>query len=369
MKKSISIVIMTISLFLLYACSPENNSKSGETINLNDYVKVSFSGFNQAGIADVYFDKESFMLDNIDNVSYKKESEQVYKELYGKTDKSAAYEVLRFIKVNVDNSYHLNNGDKVKLFWNIDEDKIESYFKIDYIFLEEEFQVADLKEAGTFDPFEGLQLSFSGVAPYGTVSAYNDSNDYGGEYLITPNENLKNGDEIKVNYNVTDISSLISSYGVCPSKYDANYTVSGLQTYVSSVDELTSEQLSKLKTDAIEQLWVPGYGIYYDAIYKGNVFYVAKGEPAHGVHFLKWCGFPVDNAICMVFEHPKDSHDASDKAYTIIALENLIKDEDGNLTYNRFDMWPYETCTSMAEVKDLLIGSFDDIMNSSSSFN
>ena len=125
MKKSISIVIMTISLFLLYACSPENNSKSGETINLNDYVKVSFSGFNQAGIADVYFDKESFMLDNIDNVSYKKESEQVYKELYGKTDKSAAYEVLRFIKVNVDNSYHLNNGDKVKLFWNIDEDKIE----------------------------------------------------------------------------------------------------------------------------------------------------------------------------------------------------------------------------------------------------
>jgi len=81
MRKYLSLLFVAMSLILLCACSSEGGSKAGKNINLNEYVKVSFSGYDQAGNAEVYFDKEAFMLDNIDNVFYKKESEQVYKEL------------------------------------------------------------------------------------------------------------------------------------------------------------------------------------------------------------------------------------------------------------------------------------------------
>ncbi len=349
-----------------------NNDDSTSTnisakINLNNYVSVEFEGDNLAGYGSVTFDKERFLLDHIGSVSFNKESIQVYRELYGNTDKSAANAILNYISVSLDKRNKLSNGDTVKTVWKIDTEKVETYFVWDYVCTSESFTVSGLKDADTFDPFERLEVSFSGISPYGTASAYNYGNDYSGTYKVTPNNNLKNGDKVTVTYSCSDKATMVANYGKYPSSFEKTYTVSGLNTYVRSMTELTTEQQNKLISDARAKIWVLGYGNYTDAKYCGDYFYTAKGKEVHGVHFLSWCGTPVGNAVCFVFEHPEEIGVAnSPNVYTVIALENLLINEQGELVYNRHDMSQmsnrYESNESL---KNAYVGVFDEIMHCS----
>lgn len=338
-------------------------SKSAE-INLNNYISVDFEGDNLAGYASVTFDKEQFLLDHIDNVSYNKENLQVYRELYGNTDKSAANDLIRYISVSLDKNNKLSNGDTVRIIWKIDNEKIETYFVCDYAYTSETITVAGLKDANTFNPFEKIEVSFSGVSPYGVADVYNYGPDYRGIYKVMPNKNLKNGDKVTVTYSCSDKANMIANYGVYPSTFEKTYTVSGLDAYVQSITELSNEQQNKLVSDAIRKIWVLGYGNYKEAKYCGNYFYTAKGQPAHGVHFFAWCGTPVGNTVCFVFEHPKEiGVDNSPNVYTVIMLSNLLINEKGELIYNMHEMTQMDsTYESKASLESAFVGVYDEIM-------
>lgn len=157
---------------------------------------------------------------------------------------------------------------------------------------------------------------------------------------------------------------MISRYGKYPFCFEKTYTVSGLSKYVQSIDEISQADYSKLVSNAAEKIWVLGYGNYKEANYCGNYFYFANGKPAHGVQFLTWCGTPVGNAICFVFEHPEEiGKVGSPNVYTVITLENLLMDENGELVYNRHEM---EERFNKYESKNVLqqefVGVFDEIM-------
>lgn len=349
-----------------------NNDESTSTnnsakINLNNYISVEFEGDNLAGYGSVTFDKEQFLLDHIGNISFNKENVQVYRELYGNTDKSAANAIIKYISVSLDKRNKLSNGDTVKTVWKIDTEKVETYFVWDYVCTSESFTVSGLKDADTFDPFEKVEVTFSGTAPYGTASAYNFGSDYGGTYKVSPNKNLKNGDKVTVTYSCSDKATMVANYGKYPSTFEKTYTVSGLNTYVQSIAELTTEQQNKLVSDARSKIWVLGYGNYTDAKYCGEYFYTAKGKEAHGVQFLSWCGTPVGNAVCFVFEHPEEIGVAnSPNVYTVITLENLLINEQGELVYNRHDMSQMSNhYESKESLKNAFVGVFDEIMNCS----
>lgn len=347
----------------------ENSTSTNNStkINLNNYISVKFEGDNLAGYGSVSFDKERFLLDHIGNISFNNENVQVYRELYGNTDKSAANAIIRYISVGLDKHNKLSNGDTVNIVWKIDTEKVDTYFVWDYVCTSESFAVSGLKDAETFDPFERLEVTFSGTAPYGTASAYNYGNDYSGTYKVTPNNNLKNGDKVTVTYSCSDKATMIANYGKYPSSFEKTYTVSGLNTYVQSMAKLTSEQQNKLISDARAKIWVLGYGNYTDAKYCGDYFYTAKGKEAHGVHFLSWCGTPVGNAVCFVFEHPEEIGVAnSPNVYTVITLENLLINEQGELVYNRHDMSQMSNQYESKEaLKNAFVGVFDEIMNCS----
>lgn len=340
-----------------------DNSK--DKINLNNYISVRFSGNDLAGYASVSFDKEKFLLDNINNISFNKDNLQVYRELYGNTGNSAANDILKYVSAGLNKQSKLSNGDVVEIVWHIDTEKLESYFVWEYTCSTQLFTVEGLKEADTFDPFENVEISFSGNAPYAKASIYNYGYNYNGSYTISQSENLKNGDEIKIVYNCDDKATMIANYGKYPSTYEKTYKVSGLNTYVQSIDEISSEAYSKLIENAASKIWVLGYGNYKDAKYCGNYFYSAKEQPAHGVYFLQWCGTPVGNAVCFVFEHPESIGSSTDTktVYTVIAIENLLIDESGNLIYNKHEMWElskkYESQDALSEA---FVGVFDDIM-------
>ena len=386
MKKLLSIILVTLLLLSVVSCNDgfnndtpstdnsQNNKPNGNEssvsgssqINLNNYISVKFEGNNLAGYASVKFDKEKFLLDNINNITFNKQNEQVYRELYGNTDKSAANAILSYVSVSLNKNSKLSNGDTVETIWNFNEEKIKTYFEWNYVCTSQSYTVAGLTEADTFDPFEKVEVSFSGNAPYAKASVYNYGYDYNGSYTLSQSDNLKNGDEIKVIYNCEDKATMIANYGKYPSSYEKTYKVSGLNTYVQSIDEISSEAYDKLIENAASKIWVLGYGNYKEDKYCGNYFYSAKEQPAHGVYFLQWCGTPVGNAVCFVFEHPEriDSSTYTKTVYTVIAIENLLIDESGNLIYNKHEMWEmskkYESQNELAEA---FVGVFDEIMN------
>ena len=225
----------------------ESTSTNNSTkINLNNYISVKFEGDNLAGYGSVSFDKEQFLLDHIGNISFNKENVQVYRELYGNTDKSAANAIIRYISVGLDKHNKLSNGDTVNTVWRIDTEKVETYFEWDYVCTSESFTVSGLKDADVFDPFERLEVTFSGTAPYGSANAYNYGNDYGGTYKVTPNNNLKNGDNVTVTYSCSDKATMVTNYGKYPSSFEKTYTVSGLKAYPLSIDDFSDSLLSKV---------------------------------------------------------------------------------------------------------------------------
>ena len=335
-------------------------------INLNNYVSVEFEGNNLAGYGSVKIDKEKFLLDHIGNISFNQETLQVYRELYGNADTSAANAILKYISVSLTKSSKLSNGEAVEIVWKLDTEKIETYFVWEYTYSSQSYTVEGLTDAETFDPFENVDVTFSGTAPYAEASVYGYGASYGGTYTVTPNNNLKNGDTVTVTFACEDNPTMIAQYGKYPSSYEKTYTVSGLTTYVQSISEISAADFDKLLENAIEKIWVIGYGNYKDAKYCGNYFYTAKDQPAHGVYFLQWCGMPVGNAVCFVFEHPSDFYgqEATGTAYTVIALENLTLDENGNLVYEKHEMWQMsQTYDSSSAVTDAFVGVFDEIMN------
>ena len=89
MKRLITFILVGIILLTLCACSADNeyNSTDGdiieattiqegskESINLNKYITVEYSGYSGAGRASVKMDKEQFYLDNISIVRFKDEN-------------------------------------------------------------------------------------------------------------------------------------------------------------------------------------------------------------------------------------------------------------------------------------------------------
>ena len=388
MRKIISFVVCVAMIFALTGCfankpgkgenvpatdsaDEKNNDKTSadsdsSKVDIANYVSVKFEGKNTAGRGSVKFNKEKFLLDHIGNISFNQENYQVYKELYGDTDTSAANAILKYVSVQLTKSSGLSNGDKVETVLKINAEKVDTYFVWDYTFSPQSYTVEGLSEAKSFDPFENFKLSFSGIAPYAEISTTNYASNRGGAYSVTPSSNLKNGDTVTVKYTCEDKKTMIARYGEYPASYEKTYTVSGLDTYVQSIDEISDSDFEKLVANARENIRVIGYGIYRDAKYCGNYFYTAKDQPAHGVYFLQWCGHQVGNAVCFVFEHPTDldKPESSGTTFTVIALENLMFDENGNLVYNKYEMWQMsQKYKSQDAVTEAFVGVFDDIMH------
>ena len=354
----------------------ENNSLSSALsakINLNEYLSVEYNGRNLGGHAILSFDKEAFLLDNIKKVSFNKKNKDVFFEIYGSTDSPAAALMLNYISADLDKNRELSNGDVITAVWTIDTNMLETYFKCDYVYTPQTFTVTGLLEADSFDPFENLEINYYGYSPYGSANVHNAGTLYGGSYSISPNGTLSNGDQITVIYSCEDKSTMIANYGTYPSSFEKTYIVSGLTSYVQSMSEVSIDNYNKLISDAASQMWIVGTGIDPNAKCIGNYFFSAKNEPAHGVQFLRWCGTPVGNAVCFVFEYQADIWLADEEryvlkpAYLVIALENLLIDESGNLIYNKQDMWQmHDKYSSKEALEQTYVGVFDEIMVCSS---
>lgn len=291
LKKAIAILLAITTLISLCSCSV-----SGTTVNLEEYITVTFSTYNGYGSADLELDDDALEA-LIDSEKFIKFVNEV-----GETSDEAAA-LVQFVgsptelfKVKLAEEYNnLSNGDKVKVVvesaaseFGFELEDVEKGLGISFSATELEFEVTGLKDVKTLNVFEGIEeyIDYNGslidglpidgeanpaiVFPEGyekqidgfylVIDDYCNNRIkivYNNEvvdkitYYVTGYNNLSNGDTFAVT--VEGGSELKSMDYIIPER-SKEYTVSGLPRYLASRDELTSEKLKEVKAEVLEYI-------------------------------------------------------------------------------------------------------------------
>lgn len=223
-------------------------------IDMNDYVSVQFTGYDTIGTAQVVVDEIAFMEKYGDKIKFsRKAKENPEFSFYSAWGYSPAEVYLDLVTTELSQRNNLSNGQEVTLTWPCQDDAFGDFFNYGLKCEEETYVVEGLQAVQMFDPFENIELQYSGIAPYGQVQII--QNDYSGvyadvHYYVDNNYNLSNGDTIKVTFGTsywTDATTAcIENYGICPSATEKEYTVEGLDYYVSSLEEIDIDALNAM---------------------------------------------------------------------------------------------------------------------------
>ena len=233
---------------------------NASTINLNDYLTFKSSGYDGYGKVTAVIDWNKIEERYKSKVRFTLSAQ---KELGQMSQAVSPFSYLEDnISVNINNNKNLKNGDTVNYTWYV-SDELNKYVKVKLKYKDGSFMVRDLEKLDTTNVFEDLQVAFSGIAPMGRASLEYVGNDLNSEYFSIENkEGLSNGDTVVVKLDERATEYLAEREGKIPLKMSEEYTVSGLDSYLVS------------KNDINESEWEPlinqGYDVFRSNAAKWN---------------------------------------------------------------------------------------------------
>ena len=245
------------ALFLLILCA----GCGAAEYSVKDFADVTVLGYTEHGTLSIKV-KDSAV-------------NQIYAD--GKKDKTAALRFAETFKFtydgqNEEDSY-FNNGDVVTINVTYDESMANS-LGLNFIDSSFQYTVNGLEDKLEASPFEGLNVKFSGVAPYGTVQL-DKSNCI--QYVIDnvtfycDNYDLSNGDKVVVRAEFN--SEIAERNGYVFTEDVKKYTVVGLPKYVKSMTGVSYDA-----TTAKMRKMVETYISEDDDTYKSLNWYFGKED-------------------------------------------------------------------------------------------
>lgn len=214
------------------------------TIDLQDYLTYEFIGVNGYGEIDYRIQSDSMVDNNLDAFGISGDSDA---EILSGID---TYLDVEKLYGSWDKKENLSNGDSVVFTW--DEDTVHTIEEKYHVKLKDDAikaTVEGLQDVETYDAFQGLKVSFDGYAPSGTVSLDNTECGISSlEYTAKPSDHLKNGDKITVTVTVPE--NCAKQYGKIPKAVSKQYTVSGLDGFVTSAAEIPDDIMNAMKKQA-----------------------------------------------------------------------------------------------------------------------
>ncbi len=203
-------------------------------IHLNKYLTINAAGYNGYGTAAAEFDEAAFESDWGDKLSYQGDAaEFLYLMIF-----PADYMEQACIGGTLDRTSGLSNGDKITYSWDCDDSAVKSAFGVRLQYSDISKKVENLETAETFDPFDYVDVTFSGCDHYGSVSIDVDTrNEYMREFDFVckgeENGTLSNGEEITLaaESRCPDEPEkyFTATYGAVPAAEEKTYVVSGLK--------------------------------------------------------------------------------------------------------------------------------------------
>ena len=332
------------------------------TIKLNKYMEVSAEGYNTVGKAKISFDTEKFEKD------YEKKLEKALKKgKKGKKKNNSYYEASAYlpdyfgdydptseaasllsdaVDAELDKTSSLSNGDVITCKWNCNDDYVlEKYgFKLKYSDIE--YTVSGLEEAETFDPFEGLEVTFDGIETEGkatlngqpTAKEAQDLN-----YDFDKRSELSNGDTVTVTvstYNGDVIDYCIDKFDKIPSPMEKTFTVSGLQHYAAGAGDISDDARKSMENRGQEIYYSSmknwGDGEKLDAFtYLGDYLLKRKEGSSGTYHNVYYAVYKA--TIHDTYSNSSGTYDQPVDIYWYIRFYDLTADENGNTTVDLMD--------------------------------
>lgn len=221
------------------------------TINANDYLTISAEGFDSAGTASYRLDTEKLINDNLKAFGLEDGSDMDYLEVLGRMELG--------LNGKLDKTSELSNGDEITFKWSGSGlDEIEEKYKVKLELSDKSFTVEGLEEAQQFDPFNFVNVTFSGIAPEGkAVIECSSDIPVKLDFRADKASGLNNGDTVKITANAyygNDLKAYCFENGYIPVSEEKEFTVEGLAGYVQTLDEIPEDAYKKMDYHAQDLL-------------------------------------------------------------------------------------------------------------------
>lgn len=322
------------------------------TVNLNDYLKVTYGGYDGGGVAYTEIDWNSMKEDFENKIFYKRGMAQTG----GMTPIDI---IMEYTNANIEGKNEkLSNGDKVSYTWKVDKDAIAKLIKCKIKYSDGSKKVSGLKEMELFDPFKNLKVTFSGVEPNGEADIeYNG--DMLSEYDFTCDKTsgLKNGDKIKISL-TEDAGYYVDQYNKVPSVLEKEYKVKNLGKYLSKIKEVDTDGMNSARAKAQKSIsdmvdyW--SEDVTLDKVsYAGDYLQVAKDSDDYTKNYY--------GVIYQINAHiqPDGGQRKDVVSYYSMKFENVIVGGDGKceIDLDEYDV-PYDDFSVEVTSGDLSSGSY-----------
>lgn len=332
-QRGLFIVISVILLMWLTGCGKK-------TVALDDYIKVSATGYDSIGTAEVSLDYKKFEKDYGKKIKFnKKESRHDFvKEHSLKSSMDDSKLLLdTCVQTEIDNDKHLSNGDVINVKVSCDEELAKEYFGVKLNYSDIEYEVDGLEEVDKFNPFDYITVEFSGTSPYVNAHINEDS---GRKELkdiyfeAEKNSNIKLGEEVEVRakQNISN-REFVEKYGSIISETSKKYKCEGVDFYIksttdipeNSMNELISAGESKIR-DYINDNWSKPENLI-SIKYEGNyVLSLKEDNTTWGLY---------DNYVYMVYKIQATNPDPVENVeyYDYVCFSNLILSTKGEWSF------------------------------------
>ena len=322
------------------------------TVNLNDYLKVTYGGYDGGGVAYTEIDWNSMKEDFENKISYKRGMAQT-------GGMKPIDIIMEYTNANIEGKNEkLSNGDKVSYTWKVDKDAIAKLIKCKIKYSDGSKKVSGLKEMELFDPFKNLKVTFSGVEPNGEADIeYNG--DMLSEYDFTCDKTsgLKNGDKIKISL-TEDAGYYVDQYNKAPSVLEKEYKVKNLGKYLSKIKEVDTDGMNSARAKAQKSIsdmvdyW--SEDVTLDKVsYAGDYLQVAKDSDDYTKNYY--------GVIYQINAHiqPDGGQRKDVVSYYSMKFENVIVGGDGKceIDLDEYDV-PYDDFSVEVTSGDLSSGSY-----------
>ena len=329
LKQMLLACMLGVVVFALSGCG-------STTIDLNKYVTIEAEGYDSMGTVTCIFDYEAFEKDYDGKIKAKVKgsdggtaAEIAMVLTFG--DKVVEVFLDYCVNYQLDKYSELSNGDVVTLKWDCEDEDAKKYFNVQLKYSDIQYTVKGLTEVGTFDPFEYVNVEFSGASPNGTVAISQNYDKIEMQYISAyadKNSELTNGDKVTVTASVQgSVDSFVEQFGVIPSPLTKEFIVEGLPAYVTSSSEIDESTLNSMKQQAEDVYtanWIRNEGDL-DGLkgltYVGNYF-LSKKDGARGN----------ENCIYLVYKVDAEFEGETYPHYHFIKFSNIMVSGDGSCT-------------------------------------
>ncbi len=228
------------------------------TIHLNNYVTVSYEGVDGYGVATASFDSDKFEEDygELEYKKFKNSSERNEAlSWFQQLEKPVEY-VNEYVDGRLEKSTELKNGETIVYQWDCDEEAITRIMNVKLDYSDIMFTVSGLTEPREVNPFENLYVWTEGISGNGKLYWEVNSEDEIYDVIsfeYDKSKGLANGDKVvlRICGEPESINEKCAEYyGVTLNCFEMEYTVEGLDGYVSKLEQISKDDMDTMAVNA-----------------------------------------------------------------------------------------------------------------------